>query len=92
MLAAMPRALWLQWIAYAELEPWGEERADVRAAIVASTVYNCLSGRRSPRRRMKDFMAHVSREPVSDAKIEAFKAWLRPFARPLNADADKPNR
>lgn len=27
-----------EWMAYYKLEPWGEERADIRAAIVARTV------------------------------------------------------
>lgn len=29
-----------EWMAYYELEPFGEERADLRAGIVASTVAN----------------------------------------------------
>jgi len=29
-----------EWQAYAAIEPWGEDRADLRAGIVASTVAN----------------------------------------------------
>jgi hypothetical protein len=29
-----------EWLAFFRLEPWGEERADLRAGIVASTVAN----------------------------------------------------
>ena len=39
-------------MAYYELEPFGEERADLRSAIVASTVANA---HRDPKRRRKAF-------------------------------------
>ena len=29
-----------EWIAYAHVSPWGERRADLRAAIVASVIVN----------------------------------------------------
>jgi hypothetical protein len=41
-----------EWMAYYELEPFGEERADLRSAIVASTVANA---HRDPKRRRKPF-------------------------------------
>lgn len=31
----------LTWYAYGNIEPFGEERADLRAGIVASTIANC---------------------------------------------------
>lgn len=34
-----------EWRCYYELEPWGEERADLRAGIIASTVYNIGKGK-----------------------------------------------
>lgn len=39
-------------MAYYELEPFGEERADLRSGIVASTVANA---HRDPKRRRKPF-------------------------------------
>ncbi len=41
-----------EWEAYYELEPFGEERADIRSAIVASTVANA---NRNPKARAKPF-------------------------------------
>jgi len=41
-----------EWMAYCEVEPFGEERADLRSAIVASTVANA---HRDPKRRRKPF-------------------------------------
>jgi len=57
-----------EWIAYAELDPFGEWRADLRAGIVASTMANTA---RDPKRRAKawtaqDFMPQFERkEPKS---------------------------
>ena len=41
-----------EWLEFGEIEPWGEERADVRSAIVASTVANA---NRDPKARKKPF-------------------------------------
>jgi len=41
-----------EWLAYYELEPFGEERADLRSAIVASTVANTA---RDPKKRARPF-------------------------------------
>jgi len=43
-----------EWMAYAQLEPFGEERADLRAGIVAATVANTA---RDPRKRARPFAA-----------------------------------
>lgn len=32
-----------EWMAYAKLEPFGEERSDLRSGIVASTIANALT-------------------------------------------------
>lgn len=44
-----------EWAAYYELEPWGEERADLRAGIVASTMANTA---RDPKKRQKPYRAN----------------------------------
>ncbi len=56
-----------EWMAYAQLEPWGEARADLRAGIVASTVANTA---RDPKKRKKpfapeDFMPKFEKETQS---------------------------
>lgn len=40
MLARMTWDQLLTWSAFAEIEPFGEERADLRAGIIASTIAN----------------------------------------------------
>ena len=49
-----------EWAAYAQLEPFGDERADLRAGIVASTVANFLRDAKKRRKpyRAGDFMPH----------------------------------
>ncbi len=41
-----------EWMAFYSLEPFGEERADLRAAIIATTVANAA---RDPKRRRRPF-------------------------------------
>lgn len=48
------------WAAYYEIEPWGQDRADYRAAIVAFTTWTAgyaLSGRKPPSHvKVEDFL------------------------------------
>lgn len=44
------------WQAFAELEPFGEERADLRAGIIASTLANVNRGRGTRAFKPSDFM------------------------------------
>jgi hypothetical protein len=61
MLAAMPQRVYREWMIYAEMEPWDEQRADWRAAMVASTVYAVHRTKKSPRRKLKDFLPSFKR-------------------------------
>jgi hypothetical protein len=40
MLRAIPNRLFVEWQAYEELEPFGEERADIRAAAIERSLWN----------------------------------------------------
>ena len=78
MLERMPRRLFLQWIAYHELEPWGEDRADVRAAITAAVTYNVNRGRGARSRQPKEFLAYTPpRRRMGKDKVELFKSIMR---------------
>lgn len=62
------------WHAYYNLEPWGEERADIRAAIVASTTANCFS---TKRHKLTDFLPKWEKpEPQSWEVSQAYFAAL----------------
>ena len=55
MLDSIPSDMLTEWIAYFRIDPFGEERADLRAGIIASTVANAFRSRgRSA--RPADFM------------------------------------
>jgi hypothetical protein len=47
-----------QWEAYYQIDPWGDERADLRNGILASTMVNCNPFRKKSARSAKptDFM------------------------------------
>lgn len=52
--------LW-EWIAYSRIEPFDEERADLRAGIVASVIANTNRKKGSPPFKAKDFMPKYGR-------------------------------
>lgn len=70
-----------EWIALYRLEPWGEERADMRAALIASIIANA---NRDPKKRpqpytIKDFMLQFEPpEPPSPEEVWAkIEAWAK---------------
>ena len=71
------------WLAYSQLEPWDETRADLRAGIIASTLANSHRGKDEAPFRPSDFMPQYGVEPDAavdeDAGIEATQAlfaWM----------------
>lgn len=56
MLERIPSRLLTEWLAYAQVEPFGEERADLRAGIVAATVANVNRAKGTPAAKPTDFM------------------------------------
>ena len=59
MLNEIPMRLFLEWVAYFHVEPFGEERDDLRTGILASTMANVMStkGKSVP----MDFMPFAKR-------------------------------
>jgi len=58
MLAGSPIKLLYEWMAYFEIEPFGEERADVRNAIACMTIASAGGMKKGGHGRftLKDFM------------------------------------
>lgn len=89
-----------EWMAYYELEPFGEPRADLRAGIVASTVANTA---RDARRRARPFKPQDFMPKFAGGRREqTWQDQLR-FAEMMtsalggkdlrnNADAGEPDR
>jgi len=51
-----------EWQAYSALEPFGEERADLRSAIVACVIANSNRGSSQKAYKVKDFMPKFGRQ------------------------------
>jgi len=51
-----------EWQAYYTIEPFGEERADYRNAILCTLIANALRGKHGRRAKPKDFMLDFTAE------------------------------
>lgn len=51
------------WMAYYRLEPFGEERADLRAGIIAAVMANAMSGKSSRKFTADEFMPKFGPKP-----------------------------
>lgn len=78
MLAEMSSAQFAEWMAYSALEPWGEERDDLRMAITASTIANGNRGKNQKPFKPQDFMPNFEPETEEQARD-------RLIAKALNA-------
>ncbi len=71
----MSSAEYADWVEYAQVEPWGEQRADIRAAIVACTVARSQGAKVE----LEDFLPQYGAEsavPISCADIRRRFAGL----------------
>ena len=73
-----------EWMAYYRMDPRGEERADLRAGIVAATVANAARGRKSRTFKPKDFMPDFEKAAEASDWLTQ-KAKFKAFARAHNA-------
>lgn len=87
LLAEMPRRAFLEWLAYHEMEPWSEDRADARAAIVSCLIYNVNRRRGAPAKRPGDFMAYrAPKRKMAPDKRALFRKIMEGLPR---ADSDQ---
>ncbi len=75
------------WMAYAEVEPFGEDRADLRSAIVAQTVYGCMRGRGSRSMTLADFMPDLSPKPTPEQLASRFNQFAMTHNQAVEAGA-----
>ena len=75
----MTSAQLAEWMAFAQLEPWGEERADLRAGIVASTVANVNRGKGqktlTPQHFMPEFEPETEEQAAARMLAQAMAAF-----------------
>lgn len=72
----MSSAEFTEWMAFYQLEPFGEERADLRSAIVATTVANAHRGKHQRPYRVEEFMPRFERYPKSPEEMLAYVEML----------------
>ena len=80
MLRAMPASLFHEWMNYATVDPFGNERGDAQAAIIASAAENSgrlvvssLSGKSVERVRPTDFMVKYGEDRPERSPSELYK-------------------
>lgn len=63
LMGRMPFRVLLEWQEYAEAEPFGEWRADLRAAMIAATIANSMGRAKGKRAfKLEDFMLRFGTE------------------------------
>jgi len=55
-----------EWMAYNRIEPFGEERADIRSAIIACTLANVYRGKDKPPFKIDDFIPTFKKQEPMD--------------------------
>ena len=68
LLSSMSAREFADWIAFARVEPFGEDRADLRAGIVASVIANANRDRKKRAKPYEpvDFMPQFEKPTVED--------------------------
>lgn len=86
-MAGMSAAQLRGWIEYYEYEPFGEERADLRTAIVACVVANANRSRNQKPFKVNDFMPKFG--PKQPQTWQQQKAMFNPFKQHHNTQVRK---
>ncbi len=68
-----------EWMAFYRIEPFGGERADLRAGIIASTIFNVNRGKRGRASKPTDFMPFL--------KADGQRRKMRPVPKKLSQQA-----
>ena len=91
LLEQMPCTMMDMWMAYYEVEPFGQDRGDIGSAIVASTMANAWRGKGSRSFRPSDFLPTFGpRKEQSTADMQAiFRAAKAGFEQALAAKKGK---
>lgn len=91
MLASIPLTLFNEWADYSELEPFGEERADLRAAIGSCVMANAWRGKGGREFKPQDFMPQFGKTAKPQQTPEQMQHLFATYAQRHN-DALKARR
>ena len=78
----------VEWIAFFKLRPWGEERADARAALMPFVFSNAFAGKAS-KPKFEDFLIMPNKQKPKRNSAEQMFAVLRAVATVQNAKTKK---
>jgi len=79
MLARMGSDEFSEWLAYYQLEPFGDYRADYRSGVVASTFANAHRAKDASPFRPEDFMPFMGKQAATQdvsLNVARFKAMF----------------
>lgn len=62
-MAHMSAREFAEWMAYSRIEPWGEERADYRAALICKISADIATPKGKQPMKLQDFLLKFDREP-----------------------------
>lgn len=83
MLDSLTNMQFQEWQAYGLIEPWGPDRADLRAAMVASVTANAAGAKTEAKDFMPDYESVVDRMlpvEVEDPEAEALRLFEKMMA------------
>lgn len=84
MLRSITAKQFIEWEAYARLEPFNELRADARAALIASYIFN-MAVNVKDRKELEHFMLNYGekksqKKQTPEEQVEMIKAFVQQFA------------
>jgi len=72
-----------EWMAFYQIEPFGDRRQDIQAAIIAQTIANVHRRQGTPPYRLSDFMADFDRQPKESQSVSDQMEVMRRLTRAL---------
>lgn len=93
MLESAPGSQLHEWQSYSRIEPFGEDRADLRAGIVAATTANCHRSSRTKAFTPEDFMpkwggSNVDEKQSAKEIVNSLKMFAMAHNKRLEARRD----
>lgn len=79
MLSESNMRLFLEWCAYFRVEPFGEERGDLRAGVIASVIVNALSKNANATPDKFVLFSNKPKEQTSDRLRNKLMAFTRQY-------------
>lgn len=70
----MPASVFAEWLAFYEIDPFGDQRGDLQAAVVASALSNRWRGKGEKPNEPVDFMPFVERRQQTPEEMRSVLA------------------